>query len=66
MGSVGAYEIKQGQRFRVNYRRPDKRPTQKRGFTSKRDAERFLAMVEVDMMRGRYIDPASSRIVVSD
>lgn len=44
MGSVGTYETKRGRRFRVNYRRPDKRQTQKRGFTSRRDAERFLAL----------------------
>lgn len=66
MGSIGTYETKRGRRFRVHYRRPDKRPTQKRGFTSKREAERFLAIVEVDMMRGGYIYPAASRITVSE
>lgn len=52
MGSVTAYTTNGGKRYRVRYRTPDRRPTDKRGFTSKRDAEQFLASVEVSKGRG--------------
>ena len=43
VGSVGAFETKRGRRFRVQYRRPDNRQTQKRSFTTKRAAQQYLA-----------------------
>lgn len=66
MGSIKPYETAKGRRYRVQYRRPDQRPTQKRGFTTKRAAELFLATVEVDISQGRYIAPSLSRVTVAD
>jgi hypothetical protein len=39
MGTVLAYTTADGKRYRVRYRTPDRRQTDKRGFTSKREAE---------------------------
>ena len=41
MATVEKYETKSGAiLYRVRYRTPDNRSTQKRGFTTKRDADR--------------------------
>ncbi|WP_165068244.1 tyrosine-type recombinase/integrase [Marisediminicola senii] len=48
------------------YRRPDHLQTQKRGFTTKRDAELFLARIELDKNRGAYVDPSKSRVLTAD
>lgn len=66
MGSVKPYETAKGRRYRVQYRRPDQRLTQKRGFRTKREAELFLATVEVDKSQGRYIDPSLARVTVAE
>lgn len=66
MGSVKPYETAKGRRYRVQYRRPDQRLTQKRGFNTKREAELFLATVEVDISRGRYLDPSLARVTVAE
>lgn len=66
MGSISAYTTSSGKRYRVIYRRPDHRQTQKRGFKTKRDAELFLAKTEVDKSRGAYIDPSKSRVLVGE
>ncbi|QHF19844.1 tyrosine-type recombinase/integrase [Rathayibacter sp. VKM Ac-2762] len=77
MGSVESYYLKgpltakgeprrEDLRYRVLYRRPDHRQTSKRGFARKRDAELFLASVELDKSRGAYIDPAKARVTVDD
>lgn len=64
MASISTYETSHGRRYRVRYRTPDRRQTDKRGFTSKREAEDFLATVEVSKMRGEWVDPTRSRITV--
>jgi integrase len=66
MGTVSSYETSAGRRYRVRYRTPDRRQTDKRGFRSKRDAERFLAEVEVSKLRGEWVDPTLSRTSVSE
>ena len=43
--------------YEVRYRTPDHKTTRKRGFTTKRDAQLFLATVEVAKMRGEYVAP---------
>ena len=65
MGSVTVYTTNGGKRYRVRYRTPDRRQTDKRGFTSKRDAEQFLASVEVSKGRGEWVDPTLSRSSVA-
>jgi integrase len=61
MGSVNAYETALGKRYRVRYRTPEHRQTDKRGFVTKRSAELFLASTEVAKARGEYVQPADSR-----
>lgn len=52
MGSVNAYETVAGRRYRVRYRTPGHQQTDKRGFRTKRDAELFLASLELAKARG--------------
>jgi len=65
MGSVLAYTTSAGRRYRVIYRKPDRTQGQKRGFKTKRDAELYLAEVEVSKARGSFIDESSSRVSVA-
>lgn len=64
MASVTPYSTATGKRYRVRYRTPDHRQTDKRGFKTKREAELFLASVEISKARGEYIDAADSKISV--
>ena len=65
MAVVQAYETKQGKRYRVRYRTPDNRQTDKRGFRTKREAQRFANTVEVAKLRGEYANPADARRTVA-
>lgn len=64
MGSITAYESAAGKRYRVRYRKPDHSQTDKRGFRTKREAELFLASVEMKKATGEYIDPMAARATV--
>ncbi|MBG6237400.1 integrase [Mycetocola sp. CAN_C7] len=64
MASVTAYETASGKRYRVRYRKPDHAQTDKRGFKTKREAELFLASVEVSKARGEFIDVSAARATV--
>ena len=66
MGSISAYQTGSGKRYRAMFRKPDHAQTQKRGFKTKREAELFLASVEIDKSRGTYIDPSKSRVLVGE
>ncbi|GAA2811262.1 tyrosine-type recombinase/integrase [Mycolicibacterium pallens] len=66
MAVVAAYDTKQGKRYRVRYRTPDNRQTDKRGFKTKRDAERFANTVEVAKLKGEYVNPADARKTLDD
>ena len=46
------------------FRKPDHAQTHKRGFKTKREAELFLASVEIDKSRGAYIDPSKLRVLL--
>ena len=61
MGSVTPYETAAGKRYRVRYRTPERRQTDRRGFKTKRDAELFLASIEVAKARGEFVQPADAR-----
>jgi hypothetical protein len=61
MAVVHAYETKQGKRYRVRYRTPDNRQTDRRGFLTKREAQRFANTVEVAKLKGEYVNPADAR-----
>lgn len=64
-GSITKYATAAGPRYRVRYRKPDMKQTDKRGFKTKREAEVFLASVTISKAVGDYIDPALSRVTVS-
>jgi len=66
MGSVTLYDTSSGRRYRVRYRLPDHSQTDKRGFRTKREAELFLASVEVPQARGDFVSVARSRIPVAE
>jgi integrase len=66
VGSIESYQTQADRRYRVLYRRPDRLQTQKRGFRTKRDAEHYLAGIEVDKSRGAYIDPTRSRVIIGE
>ncbi len=66
MGTVEAYDTAAGKRYRVRYRTPDRKQTDKRGFRTKRDADLFLATVEVSKATGEYIDPSRSRTTIAE
>ncbi|GAB3599413.1 tyrosine-type recombinase/integrase [Microbacterium tumbae] len=66
MGSISAYNTASGKRYRVRWRTPDRKQTDKRGFLSKRDAQTFLASIEVAMARGEYMDPTAGKITVAE
>src|SRR4051812_3791440 len=66
MGSVTPYDTSTGRRYRVRYRLPDRSQTDKRGFKTKREAEIFLASVEVSQARGDFVSVARSRIPVAE
>jgi integrase len=65
MGSIHGYETAGGKRYRVQYRTPGHALTGKRGFRTKRDAELFLASVEVAKARGEFMDARASQSTIS-
>lgn len=65
MATIEPYSTAKGERrYRVRYRTPDRRQTDKRGFRTKRDAEAFAATIEVAKLRGEYIDPSAARATI--
>jgi integrase len=62
VGSITPYDTNAGRRYRVRYRTPYRTQTDKRGFKTKREAELFLASVEVTKARGEFVSAARSRI----
>jgi hypothetical protein len=60
MATIEKYQTRSGAMlYRVRYRKPDRKQTQKRGFTTKREAEMFAASVEVAKARGEYVAPSA-------
>ena len=65
MATISKYETASGATlYRVRYRTPERGQTDKRGFTTKRDAEAFTATVEVTKMRGEYVAPSLGRVTI--
>ncbi len=65
MGTVTPYETAAGRRYRVRYRKPDHSQTDKRGFKTKREAEVFLASVEVSLSRGEFVDSTAAKVPIA-
>jgi hypothetical protein len=66
MASISSYATSAGRRYRVRYRTPDRRQTDKRGFTTKRDAELFLASVEVSIARGDFVAANLAQVALGE
>ena len=67
MATISKYQTAGGATlYRVRYRTPDNRQTDKRGFRRKVDAERFAASVEVAKMRGEYVAPSIGRTTIGE
>lgn len=67
MATISRYETSSGATlYRVRYRTPDRRQTDKRGFKTKRDAEAFAATVEVEKLTGSYVAPALGKITIGE
>lgn len=66
MATIEAYDTAAGRRYRVRYRKPDHTQTDKRGFRTKREAELFLASVEISVARGDFVDPSAARVTVGE
>jgi len=64
MGSVHAYVTDDGKRYRVVYRKPDNRQTNKRGFRTKKEAELFLASIDIAKAKGEFIDGAAGKATI--
>ncbi|MDF3309894.1 tyrosine-type recombinase/integrase [Rhodococcus sp. T2V] len=66
MATIESYDTKAGKRYRVRYRTPDRKQTDKRGFTTKRAAQDFAATVEVEKLTGSYIPPSAGRVAFGE
>ncbi len=65
MATIETYDTKtRGKLYRVRYRKPDGKSTDKSGFTTKRDAQAFANTVEVEKLRGEYIAPKLGLVTV--
>lgn len=66
MATIEPYETKKGKRYRVRYTKPVRKPTDRRGFKTKRDAQIFLNTVEVSKLEGNYVDPTRGRTTIQE
>ena len=67
MATISRYKTASGEvRYRVRYRTPDNRQTDKRGFTTKRAAEAYAHTVEVKKLTGEFIPESAGRITVDE
>jgi integrase len=67
MATIEKYQTQSGAAlYRVRYRKPDGRQTDKRGFTTKRHAQEFANTVEVAKLRGEYVAPAIGKTTVGE
>lgn len=64
MATISSYATAAGDRYRVRYRTPDHRQTDKRGFRTLKEARAFAATVEVAKLRGEYVSEAAGRVTV--
>jgi integrase len=67
MATIERYETKSGATlYRVRYRKPDNRQTDKRGFQTKKAAQAFANTVEVRKLTGEFIPETAGRITVAE
>lgn len=62
MASIERYNLKSGElRYRVRYRKPDNKSTDKGGFRTKSDAKQWLHEMEVSKRVGMFVTPQAMR-----
>ena len=66
MGSITPYVTESGRRYRIRWRTPEGRQSEKQGIRTKKEAELMLASVEVAKARGEYVSVSASRITVGE
>jgi integrase len=67
MATIERYETKSGATlYRVRYRTPEGRQTDKRGFETKRDAQAFAEDVEVSKRHNAYVAPSDRRRTIGE
>ena len=67
MATISRYETKSGATlYRVRYRKPDGKQTDKRGFSTKREAQMYAATVEVAKLKGEYVSPSLGKVTIGD
>jgi integrase len=67
MATVEKYQTSSGATlYRVRFRTPDRRQTDKRGFRTKRDAQAWASQLEVDKRRGVYVAAAAGRVKLGE
>ena len=67
MVTISEYQTASGATlYRVRYRTPDHRQTDKRGFATRKAAEAFAATVEVAKLRCEYVPPRNARVTLSE
>jgi integrase len=65
MATISKYKTASGATlYRVRYRTPDNRQTDRRGFATKREAADFAASVQVSKARGEYVAPSTGRVTI--
>lgn len=66
MATIEKYATKTGEFYRVRYRTPEGRQTDKRGFRTKKLADAFAASVEVAKLRGEFVSEAAGKITIGE
>lgn len=67
MATIEPYQLADGaKRYRVRYRTPDRRSTDKSGFTTRRDARAFANTIETAKLTGTFVPHAAGRATVAD
>jgi integrase len=64
MATIKPYETKAGRRYRARWFNPEGRREEKWGFTTKADAEVFLAQQRIAMVKGEYVEARAGRVTV--
>lgn len=65
MASISPYETSSGKRlYMVQFRRPDRTLTKKRGFKTKKEAQLFASELEISKSTGTFINPQAGRTTI--
>jgi integrase len=64
--SIDKYQTAKGVRYRVRMTLPGGKRTDKRGFTSKREARLYLADFQVQRSRGTFVPEGAGRVLMSE